>query len=101
MRSATWAARAGAVRRDEFLDAVGRVLVLVVAGDELRGQRLRQLGAVAIERVGLEREAPGQQIGLLAILDLASLGMLMVLEIAPEMKGCAAAIMRICNSTER
>ena len=74
MRSATWAARAGAVRRDQLLDAVGGVLVLVVAGDQLRGQRLRQLGAVAIERVGLEREAPGQEIGGLAILDARVIG---------------------------
>ena len=32
---------------------------------------------------------------------LASSGMLMVLEMAPEMNGCAAAIMRIWLSTER
>ena len=55
------------VLRDESLDRV--VLVLVVIGDELRVERLRQFGAVAIERVGLEREAPGQQIGRLAFLD--------------------------------
>ena len=32
---------------------------------------------------------------------VAAFGMLMVLEIAPEMKGCAAAIMRMWLSTER
>ena len=32
-------------------------------------QRLRELGAVAVERVGLERELPGQQVGRLAVLD--------------------------------
>ena len=32
-------------------------------------QRLRELGAVAIERVGLQRELPGEQIGRLAVLD--------------------------------
>ncbi len=32
---------------------------------------------------------------------VAALGMLMVLLIAPETKGCAAAIMRIWESTER
>ena len=55
------------VLRDESLDRV--VLVLVVIGDELRVERLRQFGAVAIERIGLEREAPRQQIGRLAFLD--------------------------------
>ena len=53
--------------RDESLDRV--VLLLVVIGDELGVERLRQFGAVAIERIGLEREAPGQQIGRLAFLD--------------------------------
>ena len=32
-------------------------------------QRLGELGAVAVERVGLERELPGQQVGRLAVLD--------------------------------
>ena len=32
---------------------------------------------------------------------VASFGMLMVLEMAPEMKGCAAAIMRMWLSTDR
>ena len=51
-------------------DLLGDFLRLVVGvGDELRGERLRQLGAVAIERVGLQRELPGQEIGRLAILD--------------------------------
>ena len=46
-----------------------RVVLLVLVGDQLRVERLRQLGAVAVERVGLERELPGQQVGLLAVLD--------------------------------
>src|SRR3990170_2362789 len=45
------------------------VLLLLLVGEELRVERLRQFGAVAIERVGLEREPPGQKIGLLAVLD--------------------------------
>jgi len=57
--------------------------------------------AVAVERVGLQRELPGQQIRRLAILDVASFGMLMVFEIAPEMNGCDAAIMRMWLSTDR
>jgi hypothetical protein len=32
---------------------------------------------------------------------VASLGMLMVLEMAPLMYGCAAAIMRMCDSHDR
>ena len=51
---------------DEGLDGV--VLVLLVR-DELALQRLRELRAVAVERVGLERELPGQQVGRLAVLD--------------------------------
>ncbi len=80
-----------------------RVLVLLlVIGDELRIERLRQFRAVAVKRIGLDREAPGQQIGRSCNpRRVASLGMLMVLEIAPEMKGCAAAIMRMWLSTER
>ncbi len=45
-------------------------LVVVIADlQHLRGERLRQLRAVAIERVGLQRELPGQHIGIAAILD--------------------------------
>ena len=40
-----------------------------VVGDELALQRLRQLRAVAVERVGLEPELPGEQVGRLAVLD--------------------------------
>jgi hypothetical protein len=76
---------------DERRDGIELVVVLLV-GDQLRGERLRQLRAVAIERVGLQPELPGT---------VASFGMLMVFEIAPEMNGCAAAIMRMWLSTER
>ena len=52
---------------DERLDRVVRFLVLI--GDERGVQRLRQLRAVAIERVGFQREAPREHVGALAILD--------------------------------
>ena len=45
------------------------VVVLVLVGDELALQRLRQLRAVAVERVGLQAELPGQEVGRLAVLD--------------------------------
>ncbi len=45
-----------------------RILVVGVV-QQGRLQRLRQLGAVAVERVGLEAEAPGQHVGVLAVLD--------------------------------
>ena len=74
MRSTTFSTtllgeRGGARRLrlvDEGLDDV--VLVLLVV-DELALQRLRELGAVAVERVGLEAELPGQQVRRLAVLD--------------------------------
>ena len=45
------------------------LLLVLLVGQKLGVERLRQLGAVAIERVGLEREPPGEEIGLLAVLD--------------------------------
>ncbi|CCC97391.1 protein of unknown function [Azospirillum baldaniorum] len=55
---------AGGVRRlDDLLD---RVLLVVQQGG---GERLAQLGAVAVQRVGLDAQAPGQQVGILALLD--------------------------------
>ena len=51
---------------DEGLD---RIVLVVLVGDQLRIERLGELGAVAVERVGLERQLPGQQVGRLAILD--------------------------------
>ena len=45
------------------------VVLLLLVGDELALQRLAELGAVAVERVGLQRELPGQQIRRLAVLD--------------------------------
>ena len=51
-------------------ELLGHLLGLVgVVGQQLRVERLAELGAVAVERVGLEREAPGQHVGLLAVLD--------------------------------
>ena len=66
MRSATSGARCGRRLRVEL---GGLVLGLVVVAEQGRGQRLRQLRAVAIERDRLEAELPGQLVGLLAILD--------------------------------
>jgi hypothetical protein len=45
------------------------LLGLLVVLDEGGGERLGELGAVAVERVGLDAERPGQLVGLLAILD--------------------------------
>ena len=56
-------------------------------------ERLRALGAVAVDGHGLQAELPGLDVGVLDLLDRARpSGMLMVLEIAPEMNGCTAAI---------
>src|SRR5262245_41514868 len=44
------------------------------SSDQLRLQRLRELRAVAVERVGLERELPGEQIRRLAVLDRGVVG---------------------------
>ncbi|OIQ66908.1 hypothetical protein GALL_515200 [mine drainage metagenome] len=49
-------------------EALDRIVLLVLVADELRVQRLRQFRAVAVERVGLQRELPGQQVGGFAIL---------------------------------
>ena len=65
-RSASAETRAGLRLVDERLDDV---VVLVLVLDQLALQRLRELGAVAVERVGLEAELPGQQVGRLAVLD--------------------------------
>ena len=59
-------ARGGRLR-DERLDRVVRLVVVI--GDERRVQRLRQLRAVAIEGVGLQRQLPGEHVGVLAVLD--------------------------------
>ena len=100
IRSATDAGARRRVGGDERLDRVVRLVLVVL--DQLAVERLRQFRAVAIERVGLQARAarracrppcnPRR---------VASFGMLIVFEIAPEMKGCAAAIMRIWLSTER
>jgi hypothetical protein len=63
-RSTTVVAFAAAGCAESLL---GRLDDVVVAED--RGQRLRQLRAVAIERVGLQGQAPGQHVGLLAVVD--------------------------------
>ena len=66
--------RRGARRRRLLDEGLDDVVVLVLVGDQLRLQRLRELGAVAVERVGLERELPGEEIGRLAVLDRGVVG---------------------------
>ena len=58
----------GARRHRLVVIGVQRVVLILVIGDELRVQRLRELGAVAIERVGLQRQLPRQQVSGLAVL---------------------------------
>ena len=48
-----------------FGDVVG---LIGVVGEELRVERLRQLRAVAVERIGLQRQPPRHHVGLLAVL---------------------------------
>ena len=59
----------GARRRRTLDEGLDRVVLVLLVGDELRVERLESLRAVAVERVGLERELPGQQVGRLAVLD--------------------------------
>ena len=66
MRSAIASARCGTGLPRSARHLVG---VLLLVGEELRVQRLRQLGAVAVERVGLQRQPPGEHVGVLAVLD--------------------------------
>jgi hypothetical protein len=79
--------------------SIGVVLVLVIL-DQRGGA-----AATAWSRRGRARwpSAPASRTACrrLAVVDVASLGMLIVLEIAPEMNGWAAAIMRMWLSTER
>ncbi len=68
-RSTTFSGKLRGARRHRFLhEGLDRVVFLVVVADQLRVQRLRQLRAIAIKRVGFQRELPGQKIGGLAIL---------------------------------
>ena len=60
----------GSARRGGLVEErLDNVIVLLVVGDELALQRLRQLRAVAVERVGFEPKPPGELVGLLAVLD--------------------------------
>ena len=61
--------RRRARRRGLVEEGLDGVVVVLLVGDELALQRLRQLRAVAVERVGLERELPRQHVGRLAVLD--------------------------------
>ena len=58
----------GARRHRLVEQGLQRLVVVLVVGDELGIERLRQLRAVAIERVGFQRELPRQQVGGLAVL---------------------------------
>ena len=61
--------RRGARHRRLVEEGLDGVVLLVLVGDQLALQRLRQFRAVAVERVGLEAELPRHQIGRLAVLD--------------------------------
>ncbi len=52
--AARWAAAGG----DQLLDSL--VLVLLVIGEKGGIERLGELGAVAVERVGLQRQPPAE-----------------------------------------
>ena len=49
-------------------------LAAPVVADRHRRERLRKLGAVAIERIGLEAKLPGQLVSLAAVLDRCGVG---------------------------
>ncbi len=61
-------------RRRRLLQERLDFLFFLLVGDELALQRLRQLRAVAVERVRLDREFPRQQIGRFAVLDARLVG---------------------------
>ena len=65
-------------------------------GRSHRAERLRLLGAVAVDGDRLQAQLPRLDVGFGDLVHGGDSGMLMVLEIAPEMNGCAAAIMRRC-----
>jgi hypothetical protein len=51
--------KSGGARRDRLLqEGLDRVLLVVLVGDELGVERLAELRAVAVERVGFEGEFP-------------------------------------------
>ena len=64
-RSATCAVRAAI---GFSMNASMLVVLVLLVGDQLRGERLRELRAVAVERVRLQGELPGEQVGGLAVL---------------------------------
>ena len=55
-------------------------------------ERLGAFGAVTVNGNAFEPHFPGLNVSIANVLDSASFGMLTVLEIAPLMNGCAAAI---------
>ena len=52
----------------------GVVVQIILERESRRGQRLRQFGAVAIKRIGLQSQLPGQHIGLAAFPDRCGAG---------------------------
>jgi hypothetical protein len=86
---------------DDLLDHLGGAGGSAASGGVAFGvvllggrQRLGHLAVVAVDGDGLEAELPGVEVELLDVLDVASSGMFTVLEMAPEMNGCTAAIIR-------
>ena len=60
----------------------------------------RQLGAVAIDGRRLQAQAPGQHVGVLAVLEGHCVRHVDRLRDRPEIKGCTVAIMRMWRSTD-
>ena len=61
--------RCGARRGRTLEEGLDGILFVVLVSDKLRIERLAELGAIAVECVGFQRQLPGEQIGLLAVLD--------------------------------
>ena len=75
--------------------------ILVLIGNERRVERLRKLGAVAVESVCLQRQAPGEHVGALAILDRGVVRHVDGLGDRTRDEGLRRRIMRMWLSTER
>ena len=59
----------GGLGGGQFGGALFRFVLIFGVGQDLAVERLREFGAVAIERVGFQRLAPGAHVGGLAVLD--------------------------------
>src|SRR5690606_3179801 len=49
--------------------SLNRIILILLIGDKRGVERLRQLRAIAVKRVGLQCQLPGQHVGVLAILN--------------------------------